>query len=66
MKYQTDLLCVQPDTLHEIRAWCHTQFVPEYYHIHDKGEFLLCPVFQIEFSHAHDLMQFELTWDYLF
>ncbi len=66
MKYKTDLLCVQQDMLQDIRSWCDTQFDPESWYIHDKGEFLLLPVIQIEFLHAHDLMQFELTWNDLF
>ncbi len=69
MKYKTDLLCVQKDMLQDICSWCEIQFDSESWYIlyaHDKGEFLLMPVIQIEFLHAHDLMQFELTWNDLF
>ncbi len=66
MKYKTDLLCVQKDMLQDIWSWCEIHFDSESWYIHDKGTFLTLPVIQIEFLHAHDLMQFELTWNNLF
>lgn len=66
MPYQTIMLCVEEELLVHIRSWCEIQFDSESWYIHDKGEFILLPVIQIEFLHAHDLMQFELTWNNLF
>lgn len=66
MKHMTHLLCVQPETLLEIHAWCHVQFDSHDYEILHKGLFLLCPVIQIEFIHAGDLIHFQLVWHMLF
>lgn len=66
MKYQTVLLRVDTQVLQDIRSWCLTQLDLDSWYIQDVGVFHRLPVIRIHFVHAHDLMQFELTWNNLF